>query len=95
MKTKRIPQRMCVGCREMKDKPALIRVVRAPTGEVSLDATGRKPGRGVYLCRSSQCMRVALKQRQIERQLEVSLTEELRAELQRLMDSLSEDSAHE
>jgi hypothetical protein len=90
MKPKKIPQRMCVGCREMKDKPQLIRVVRAPDGTVSLDATGRKPGRGVYLCRSAECMRRALKQRQIERQLEVTLSEELRDELQRLMETLPE-----
>ena len=87
---KRIPQRMCVGCREMKDKPALIRVVRAPDGTVSLDAGGRKPGRGVYLCRDAECMRKALKQKQIERQLEVKLSDELAAELQKLMESLPE-----
>ena len=52
-KVKKIPQRQCVGCREMKDKRALIRAVKSPQGEVSLDFTGRKPGRGAYVCQNS------------------------------------------
>ena len=93
MKVKRIPQRMCVGCREMKDKPLLIRVVRAPDGTVSLDASGRKPGRGVYLCRSVECMKRALKQRQIERQLEVTLSPEMQDTLRQLMETLPAEQA--
>ncbi|MBQ6526985.1 MAG: YlxR family protein, partial [Clostridia bacterium] len=52
MKQKKIPMRMCVGCREMKPKKELMRVVRGPDGTVSLDPTGKKPGRGAYVCRS-------------------------------------------
>ena len=77
MKPKKIPMRMCVGCREMKEKRDLIRVVRSPEGEVSLDPTGKKNGRGAYLCKDTECMKKALKQRQLERQLEVSLTQEV------------------
>ena len=77
MKTKKIPLRMCVGCREMKEKKSLIRVVRSPDGKVSLDPVGKKPGRGAYVCREGECLARALKQRQIERQLQVTLTQEV------------------
>ena len=59
-KVKKIPQRQCVGCREMKDKRALIRAVKSPQGEVSLDFTGKKPGRGAYVCPNSECLKRAL-----------------------------------
>ena len=91
MKTKKIPLRMCVGCREMKEKKSLIRVVRSPEGEVSLDPVGKKPGRGAYVCREGECLARALKQHQLERQLQVSLTAEvidaLSAELAALKDA--------
>ncbi len=77
--------RMCVGCREMKEKKSLIRVVRSPEGTVSLDPTGKKPGRGAYVCREGECLKRALKQRQLERQLQVrmdeAVSEALNAEL--------------
>ena len=91
MKTKKIPLRMCVGCREMKEKKSLIRVVRSPEGLVSLDPTGKMPGRGAYVCREGECLARALKQKQLERQLQVSLGEEvseaLNAELAALRDA--------
>ena len=64
---KKIPQRQCVGCREMKDKRALIRVVKSPEGEVSLDFRGRKPGRGAYVCPDAACLKRARKSRAFER----------------------------
>ena len=64
---KKIPQRQCVGCREMKDKRALIRVVKSPEGEVSLDFGGRKPGRGAYVCPDAACLKRARKTRALER----------------------------
>ena len=82
MKPKKIPMRMCVGCREMKPKRELIRVVRSPEGEVSMDPVGKKPGRGAYVCRSVDCLKRAIKQRQLERQLEVQLTPEVAQALQ-------------
>ncbi len=88
MKPKKIPMRMCVGCREMKEKRDLIRVVRSPEGEVSLDPTGRKNGRGAYLCRDVECMKKALKQRQLERQLEVTLSQEVTDGLTAAMEAL-------
>ena len=56
MKQKKIPMRKCVGCNEMKPKKELIRIVRSPEGEISADLTGKKAGRGAYLCRSSDCL---------------------------------------
>lgn len=66
-KPKKIPRRQCVGCREMKDKRALIRVVKSPEGAVSLDFGGRKPGRGAYVCPSAECLNRARKSRALER----------------------------
>ena len=94
MKPKKIPMRMCVGCREMKEKKSLIRVVRSPEGEVSLDPTGKRPGRGAYVCREGECLRKALKQKQLERQLQVTLTEDVSAALNAELSALRE-TAHE
>ena len=88
MKPKKIPMRMCVGCREMKPKRELIRVVRAPDGTVSMDPVGKKPGRGAYVCRCEACLKRAIKQKQLERQLEVQLTEEVAQALQHELENL-------
>ena len=88
MKPKKIPMRMCVGCREMKPKKELIRVVRSPEGVVSMDPVGKKPGRGAYVCRSEACLKRAIKQKQLERQLETSLTEEVAEALARALAEL-------
>ena len=90
MKPKKIPMRRCVGCRAMKPKRELIRVVRSPEGEVSMDPVGKKPGRGAYVCRNPECLKRAIKQRQLERQLEVTLTEEVVSALQAAMENLPE-----
>ena len=65
--------RMCVGCREMKPKKELLRVVRTPEGEVLIDPTGKKSGRGAYICASSDCLAKARKQRQLERAFECAV----------------------
>lgn len=91
MKPKKTPTRMCVGCREMKPKRELIRVVRAPDGTVSLDPVGKKPGRGAYVCPDAGCLQRAIKQRQLERVLEVQLTEEVAHQLQESVNALSPD----
>ena len=62
-----IPMRKCTGCNEMKPKKELVRVVRSPEGEVSLDLTGKKPGRGAYVCRSAECLSKARKAGRLER----------------------------
>jgi len=88
LKPKKIPMRMCVGCREMKPKKELLRAVRSPEGQVSLDTTGKKPGRGAYCCFNAECLRRALKQGQLDRQLEVKLSAEVNAQLTQTMNEL-------
>ena len=73
IKPRKIPMRMCVGCREMKPKKELLRVVRTPEGEVLIDPTGKKSGRGAYICASSDCLAKARKQRQLERAFECAV----------------------
>ena len=90
MKPKKIPMRMCVGCREMKEKRELIRIVRTPEGEVVLDPTGKKSGRGAYVCRQAECLRRSIRQKQLERQLEVVLPPETTEALTAAMSSLGE-----
>ena len=67
MQQKRIPMRKCTGCGEMKPKKELVRVVKSPQGEISLDLTGKKSGRGAYICRSMTCLRTARKAKRLER----------------------------
>ena len=88
LKPKKIPMRMCVGCREMKPKKELLRAVRSPEGTVSLDTTGKKPGRGAYCCYNAECLRRALKQGQLDRQLEVKLSPEVNEQLAQTMNEL-------
>ncbi|NLA53109.1 MAG: YlxR family protein [Clostridiales bacterium] len=85
---KKIPMRMCVGCREMKPKKELLRVVRSPEGEVSMDATCKKSGRGAYVCYQEDCLLRALKQRQLDRALEVSVSAELTQQLKEALAKL-------
>jgi len=81
-KPKKIPQRQCVGCREMKNKRELIRVVRSPEGEISLDAKGKKPGRGAYVCPAGECLKRARKSRALERALETAIPPEVYDQLE-------------
>ena len=67
MKQKKIPLRMCSGCGEHKPKKELVRVVKSPEGEVSLDLSGRKPGRGAYICPALECLKKSRKARRLER----------------------------
>ncbi len=74
---KKMPLRQCVGCREMKEKRELIRVVKSPEGEVSLDFKGKKPGRGAYLCPDPACLARARKSRALERAFSMALPAEV------------------
>jgi len=87
LKPKKIPQRQCVGCREMKDKRALIRVVRSPEGVISLDFRGRMPGRGAYLCPDAACLKKARKARALERAFSAAIPPEV-------YDALEEEMAN-
>ncbi len=74
---KKIPERKCLGCGESKPKMTLARVVRCPDGTVSLDLTGKKSGRGAYVCRNVGCLKKCRKRRAIERSLEVEIPDEV------------------
>ncbi len=67
MVVKKVPLRKCTGCGEMKPKKELVRVVKSPQGEISLDLVGRQPGRGAYVCRSLACLQQARKARRLEK----------------------------
>ena len=82
---KKTPMRQCVGCREMKPKRELIRVVRAPEGEVSLDFRGKKPGRGAYVCPQAECLKRARKSRALERAFSAALPPEVYEALEEQM----------
>ena len=74
---KTIPIRQCMGCREQKPKKELIRVVRSPQGEISLDFRGKSPGRGAYVCRDAACLKKAMKSRALERSLSAAIPPEV------------------
>ncbi len=76
-KVKKIPMRQCMGCNEHKPKQELLRVVRNPENQVSLDFTGKKSGRGAYICRSVKCLQKARKSRRLDRILECEIPEEV------------------
>ena len=73
MGTRKIPMRQCVGCREMKSKKEMIRVIKTPEDEIMIDATGRKNGRGAYICPSRDCLAKAIKSKGLERSFKLSI----------------------
>ena len=83
---KKIPQRQCMGCRERKAKRELIRVVRSPEGNVSLDFGGKMNGRGAYLCPDPECLKKAIRSKALDRSLEVTIPEDVYARLQKEME---------
>ena len=82
---KKIPMRQCAGCREMKPKKELVRVVRSPEGVISLDFRGKAPGRGAYVCPNLECLRRARKARLLERSLDTAIPAEVYAALEERM----------
>ena len=74
---KKIPMRMCVGCRTMKEKRSLVRVVRTPEGGAAVDLTGKMNGRGAYVCPCADCLKKAVKSRALERALEIVIAPEV------------------
>ena len=77
MAIKKIPQRKCLGCNQSKDKKELIRVVRNAEGEISIDMTGKKPGRGAYICNDVNCLKAARKGKRLERAFETQISDEI------------------
>ena len=86
-KPRKIPQRQCGGCRTRKDKKALIRVVKTPEEEIVLDVTGKKSGRGAYVCPDSECLKKARKSRALERAFSLSIPDEVYDALQAQMEN--------
>ncbi|MFZ5649555.1 MAG: RNase P modulator RnpM [Bacillota bacterium] len=76
-KVRKIPQRMCVGCQEMKPKKELIRVVRTPQDTIEIDSTGKKSGRGAYVCPRVECLQRAGKERRLEKALQRQISKEI------------------
>lgn len=85
---KKIPMRKCIGCSEMKSKKELIRVIKTPEGELVLDTTGRKNGRGAYICHSTECLARARKSRGLERAFSMAIPDMLYDSLEKEMDTL-------
>ena len=84
---KKIPQRQCMGCRARRAKRELIRVVRGTDGSVSLDFSGKAPGRGAYICPDPECLKKALRSKALDRSLEVTIPEEVYARLEKEMEN--------
>ncbi len=85
---KKIPQRQCIGCGEMKNKKEMIRVIKTPEENIIIDATGKKNGRGAYICKSTECLEKAVKSRGLERSLKVSIPREVYEELEKELSGL-------
>ena len=88
MQQRKIPMRKCTGCNEMKTKKELVRIVKSPEGEISVDLTGKKNGRGAYICRSTKCLNSAVKAKRLERAFECEIPEEV---YERLSKELSDE----
>lgn len=84
---KKVPMRQCTGCREMKPKRELIRVVRSPENEIALDFKGKAQGRGAYVCKSQECLKKAIKSKALEKSLEVSIPDEIYSQLKAQMEA--------
>lgn len=84
---KKIPMRQCLGCREMKPKRELIRVVRSPEGEISLDFKGKAPGRGAYICPAPACLKQAIKAKALERAFSTLIPEAVYEKLNEEMEA--------
>ena len=90
MQQKKIPMRQCLGCREMKPKKELIRVVRSPEGEISLDFRGKANGRGAYVCPDPGCLKKAIRAKALERAFETRIPDEIYALLTAQMEAGNE-----
>ena len=91
-KPRKIPMRMCVGCREMKPKVELLRVVKPQEGDAHIDRTGKAQGRGAYVCGQIECLRKAKKSRALERALEAQIDEAVFAQLEAQIEALGAEA---
>ncbi len=84
---RKVPMRICIGCQQKMSKKELIRVVRTPEGEAVLDSTGKKSGRGAYLCAKRDCLKRAIKGKRLEKNLQMPVKESLLNDLAELLDN--------
>ena len=91
MKNKKVPMRKCVGCQEMKSKKEMIRIVRTEEGDFSLDATGKKNGRGAYICNSGDCLGKAVKSKGLERSFKQAIPTEVYEVLEKEMNEIESE----
>jgi len=84
---KKIPMRLCLGCREMKPKNELIRAVKSPEGEISLDSTGKKAGRGAYLCHDKNCFNRSVKSNALGRVFKSKISEDIIEDIQNQLET--------
>lgn len=89
MTNKKVPMRQCVGCAEMKSKKELLRIIKTPEEEVVLDATGRKNGRGAYICANMECLKKAQKTKGLERSLKTVIPAEVYQSLEEEMSKVA------
>ena len=89
MEPKKTPMRMCAGCSARKPKSELIRVVRTPEGEIVIDVTGKKNGRGTYICKSEQCLTKAIKAKRFEHAFEQAVPDEVYQRLKEELEALN------
>ena len=93
MAQKKIPARQCIGCMTSRPKKELVRVVRAPSGEISIDLVGKKPGRGAYLCPSLDCLTKAKKKKALERCFEQPVPAEVYEALEAQLTEAAKEAA--
>ena len=88
MSTKKIPLRQCIGCGEMKSKKEMIRVLKTAEQDILIDATGRKNGRGAYICPSKECLNKAIKSKGLDRSFKMAISKEVYEALEKEMEEL-------
>jgi predicted RNA-binding protein YlxR (DUF448 family) len=91
VRVRKIPMRKCIACQEMKPKKSLIRIVRTPEHEILLDPTGKKSGRGAYLCASVECFQLAKKRKSLDRALKVKVDDEVYAQMEEVIGRVEND----
>ncbi|HHY42279.1 MAG TPA: YlxR family protein [Thermoanaerobacterales bacterium] len=82
VRRKKIPMRMCIGCKEMKPKKELTRIVRTTEGNIVIDPTGKKSGRGAYICKNEQCIKTSINENRLSKALDFQVTKEMAQKLQ-------------
>ena len=82
---KKVPARRCVACNEQKEKKELLRIVRTPEGNVEVDLTGKKNGRGAYICKNEECLKKVIKSKRLEKNLDISIDSDFYEEIRRII----------